>query len=239
MNTDEQSLIDGLFTRLQQAEKEGSARDAQADERIKGHVSAQPAAPYYMAQAILVQEAAIKRLSEQNQQLQTELQQARSQAAAPAQQGGGGFLSSIFGGGNRDVQQPARAVQPQGNGWREPARQAPAYQPPPQQNYAAPGAPAPAGGGFMRGALQTAAGVAGGVMLAQGISSLFHHDNPQEIVEVIKEEPAQASDSGGWNDSGDAQQVSNDSWNDQGGLADAGYDSSGDSGFFSDDDDFV
>ncbi|WP_286917764.1 MULTISPECIES: DUF2076 domain-containing protein [Pseudomonas] len=239
MNTDEQSLIDGLFTRLQQAEKEGSARDAQADERIKGHVSAQPAAPYYMAQAILVQEAAIKRLSEQNQQLQTELQQARSQAAAPAQQGGGGFLSSIFGGGNRDVQQPARAVQPQGNGWREPARQAPAYQPPPQQNYVAPGAQAPAGGGFMRGALQTAAGVAGGVMLAQGISSLFHHDNPQEIVEVIKEEPAQASDSGGWNDSGDAQQVSNDSWNDQGGLADAGYDSSGDSGFFSDDDDFV
>jgi len=239
MNTDEQSLIDGLFTRLQQAEKEGSARDAQADERIKGHVSAQPAAPYYMAQAILVQEAAIKRLSEQNQQLQTELQQARSQAAAPAQQGGGGFLSSIFGGGNRDVQQPARAVQPQGNGWREPARQAPAYQPPPQQNYAAPVAQAPAGGGFMRGALQTAAGVAGGVMLAQGISSLFHHDNPQEIVEVIKEEPAQASDSGGWNDSGDAQQVSNDSWNDQGGLADAGYDSSGDSGFFSDDDDFV
>ena len=91
MNTDEQSLIDGLFTRLQQAEKEGSARDAQADERIKGHVSAQPAAPYYMAQAILVQEAAIKRLSEQNQQLQTELQQARSQAAAPAQQGGGVF----------------------------------------------------------------------------------------------------------------------------------------------------
>ena len=91
----------------------------------------------------------------------------------------------------------------------------------------------------MRGALQTAAGVAGGVMLAQGISSLFHHDNPQEIVEVIKEEPAQASDNVGWNDSGDAQQVSNDSWNDQGGLADAGYDSSGDSGFFSDDDDFV
>lgn len=239
MNTDEQSLIDGLFTRLQQAEKEGSARDAQADERIKGHVSAQPAAPYYMAQAILVQEAAIKRLNEQNQQLQTELQQARSQATAPAQQGGGGFLSSIFGGGNRDAQQPARAVQPQGNGWREPARQAPAYQPPPQQNYAAPGAQAPAGGGFMRGALQTAAGVAGGVMLAQGISSLFHHANPQEIVEVIKEEPAQASDNGGWNDSGDAQQVSNDSWNDQGGLADAGYDSSGDSGFFSDDDDFV
>ncbi len=240
MNTDEQSLIDGLFTRLQQAEKEGSARDAQADERIKGHVAAQPAAPYYMAQAILVQEAAIKRLSEQNQQLQSELQQARSQSAAPAQQGGGGFLSSIFGGGNREAQQPARAVQSQGNGWREPARQAPAYQPPPQQNYAAPGAQAPAaGGGFMRGALQTAAGVAGGVMLAQGISSLFHHDNPQEIVEVIKEEPAQASDGGGWNESGDAQQVSNDSWNEQGGLADAGYDSGDDGGFMSEDDDFV
>jgi hypothetical protein len=238
MNTDEQSLIDGLFTRLKQAEAEGGARDAQADERIKGHVANQPAAAYYMAQAILVQEAAIKRLSEQNKQLQADLQQARSQAQSPAPQQSGGFLSSIFGGGNRDVQ-PAQPAQPSGSGWREPSRQAPAYQPPPQQNYA-PQGQAPAGGGFMRGALQTAAGVAGGVMLAEGISSLFHHNNPQEIVEVIKEEPAQAADTGGWNDTADNQQVSNDSWNDQGGLADTDYDSGGDEGgFFSNDDDYV
>jgi hypothetical protein len=93
----------------------------------------------------------------------------------------------------------------------------------------------------MRGALQTAAGVAGGVMLAEGISSLFHHDNPQEIVEIIREEPAPAADHGNdWGNDNSQQAVSdNNDWsNDSGGLSDTDY--SGDSGgFLSDDDDYV
>lgn len=79
--------------------------------------------------------------------------------------------------------------------------------------------------------MKTAAGVAGGVMLAQGISSLFHSNQqqPQEIVEVIKEEPAQVNDN--------ERLANNDSWNnnDQGGFADA--DDSDDSSFFGGDDD--
>lgn len=82
MNTEEQTLIDGLFGRLKQAEDPSQPRDAQAQACIEQHVRQQPAAPYYMAQAILVQEAAIKRLDEQNKQLQAELQQARAQAQA-------------------------------------------------------------------------------------------------------------------------------------------------------------
>ena len=93
----------------------------------------------------------------------------------------------------------------------------------------------------MRGALQTAAGVAGGVMLAEGISSLFHHDNPQEIVEIIREEPAPAADHGGdWGNDNNQQAVSdNNDWNDNsGGFSDTDY--SGDSGgFLPDDDDYV
>ncbi|NER66417.1 DUF2076 domain-containing protein, partial [Pseudomonas sp. MAFF212427] len=73
MNHEEQTLIDGLFGRLQQAEREGVPRDVQAQARIAEHLQQQASAPYYMAQAILVQEAAIKRLDEQNQQLQAEL----------------------------------------------------------------------------------------------------------------------------------------------------------------------
>jgi hypothetical protein len=240
MNTDEQTLIDGLFSRLKQAESDTAPRDAQADARIKEHVASQPAAPYYMAQAILVQEAAIKRLSEQNKQLQEQL--TKAQAQAPAAPSSGGFLSSIFGGGSRD-QAPA----PSSGGWREPGRPAYNQQPAPQQNYAAPPpsyappAPqAPAGGGFMRGALQTAAGVAGGVMLAEGISSLFHHDTqPQEIVEIIKEEPAAASDDS-WNQGGQEHMPGNESWanNDPGGFANSDLDG-GDGGGFFDDDEFV
>lgn len=247
MNTDEQSLIDGLFSRLRQAETEGSTRDTQAEQRIHEHVGKQPAAPYYMAQAILVQEAAVKRLDQMNQQLQAELEQARAaNAKAPAQSGG--FLSGIFGGGPEPLPAPAQPAS-SGGGWREPARgsappQPPQYQPGYQQPaYQQPGyaQPQAAGGGFMRGALQTAAGVAGGVMLAEGISSLFHRDNPQEIVEIIREEPAPAADHGGdWGNDNNQQAVSdNNDWNnDSGGLSDTDY--SGDSGgFLPDDDDYV
>lgn len=232
MNHEEQNLIDGLFAKLRQAETDGAARDAQAQAHIAGLVQQHPAAPYYMAQAILVQEAALKRLDEQNRQLQAELAEAKAKAtnAAPAQQGG--FLSSIFGSSSRPVpsQEPAaRAGTPapaSSGGWRDgPGSAAPqsSWGAPPAQAQAA-----PARGGassFLGGALQTAAGVAGGVMLAQGISSLFHHNSqPEEVVEVIKEEPAQVSDQSGWND--DSQQyVADDSnYSDDGG------------GFFSDDD---
>ncbi|MEN8640749.1 DUF2076 domain-containing protein [Pseudomonas sichuanensis] len=245
MNTEEQTLIDGLFGRLKQAEDPAQPRDAQAQACIEQHLRQQPAAPYYMAQAILVQEAAIKRLDEQNKQLEAELKQARAQVEATrssAGNGGGGFLSSIFGAGaGARSPEPQRSVAPppsSAGGWREPAPQA--YAPAqPQQGFGA--APAPARSGassFLGGAMQTAAGVAGGVLLAQGISSLFnHHSQPEEVVEVIKEEPAPASDTGGWNDQGGQQQVAdNGGWgSDQGGFADTDY-GSDDGGFFSDDD---
>ncbi|BBP67191.1 ABC transporter substrate-binding protein [Pseudomonas sp. Cab53] len=252
MNSEEQTLIDGLFSRLQQAEKDSAPRDAQAEARIKEHLASQPAAGYFMAQAILVQEAAIKRLDEQNrqlaqqvEQLQAELQQARSQAPASSS-GGGGFLSSIFGGSNRDSRPAPAPSAPVSGGWREPGR--PSFNSaPPQQGFSAPpsgyGAPqqqAPAASSFLGGALKTAAGVAGGVMLAQGISSLFHSgQQPQEIVEVIKEEPAQPVNDTGDNGWGDDQRVADNQayGNDSDGFSDADY--SDDGSFFGDDDSFV
>ena len=256
MNSEEQTLIDGLFTRLQQAEREAAPRDAQAQSLINEHIARQPLATYFMTQAILVQEAAIKSLDEQNkqltaqiQQLQAELQQAKAQTAAPAPSSGG-FLSSIFGGSARDPQPAPSQSAPvsSGGGWREPGRSSFGGQPP-QQNYGAPQqgyapqqqAPAAAGSSFLGGALKTAAGVAGGVMLAQGISSLFHNNQqPQEIVEVIKEEPAQVSDqsNNGWGD--DQRMAGNDSYsNDQGGFTDADYNDDSSSFFGGDDDSFV
>lgn len=253
MNSEEQTLIDGLFSRLQQAETEAAPRDAQAEARIKEHLTRQPAAGYFMTQAILVQEAALKSLDEQNKQLtqqvqrlQAELQSAKAQGGAPASSGGGGFLSSIFGGGNSRPAPSQSAAPSSTGGWREPAPQQSYQTPAPQQNfgaappnYAQQAAPA-AGNSFLGGALKTAAGVAGGVMLAQGISSLFHHNQaPEEIVEVIKEEPAQVADqsNNGW---GDDQRVADNgfSGNDQDGFSDADY-SSDNSSFFDDDDSFV
>ena len=214
MNSEEQTLIDGLFSRLQQAETDSAPRDAQAEARIKEHMARQPAVGYYMTQSILVQEHALQSLDAQNkqqaqqiQQLQDELQRAKATQPAPAS--GGGFLSSIFGGGSRE---PQPAPSNSGGGWREPAR--PAFgQPAPQQNYQPPQAPAaaPAGSGFLGGAMKAAAGVAGGVLRAEGISSLFHHNQQPQVVEEIIEQPAPASDQGNWGND-DQKFAGNDSW---------------------------
>ncbi|MBI6654346.1 DUF2076 domain-containing protein [Pseudomonas carnis] len=241
MNSEEQTLIDGLFSRLQQAETDSAPRDAQAEARIKEHMARQPAVGYYMTQSILVQEHALQSLDAQNkqqaqqiQQLQDELQRAKATQPAPAS--GGGFLSSIFGGGSRD---PQPAPSNSGGGWREPAR--PSFsQPAPQQNYQPAQAPAaaPAGSGFLGGAMKTAAGVAGGVLLAEGISSLFHHNQQPQVVEEIIEQPAPASDSGNWGND-DQKFAGNDSWgsNNADSFADSDY--SDDSSSFGDDDSFV
>jgi uncharacterized protein len=243
MNSEEQTLIDGLFSRLQQAETDSAPRDAQAEAQIKEHMTRQPAAGYYMTQSILVQEHALKSLDAQNkqqaqqiQQLQDELQRAKSAQPAPSSSGGG-FLSSIFGGGASRDSQPA--PNPSSGGWREPSRPSFNQQPAaPQQNYQQPAPAAPVGSGFLGGAMKTAAGVAGGVLLAEGISSLFHHNQQPQVVEEIIEQPAPASDQGGWGND-DQKFAGNDSWgsNNSDSFADSDY--SDDSSSFGDDDSFV
>lgn len=220
MNSEEQTLIDGLFSRLQQAEAGSAPRDAQAQARINEHLARQPAATYYMTQAILVQEAALKQLDQQNRQLQAELAQAKA-TPAPAPSGGS-FLSGLFGGSDRAPAAAPSAPSSTG-GWRDGPAAAPAAAPQPAP------APAASGSGFLGGALKTAAGVAGGVMLAEGISSLFsHHQQPQVIEEII-EQPTSASDSG-WG-SGNQQFANSGS-----GIEDVGLD---DDDLFSDDDSYV
>lgn len=191
MQNEEQRLIEGLFQRLKQAEQQSGTRDGQADRLIAEFVRQQPSAPYYMAQSMLIQEAALKRLHAQIQDLQNEVASLKNSQ----QSGNGSFLSSLFGGGKSQPQQPA-------NNWNS----APQQQPPQQQAAPTYAQPAPRSGGFMAGALQTAAGVAGGVVLADMLTSMFHHSQPQEIVNIIEQPIEQVSDvTGGQNFSNDFQ----------------------------------
>ncbi|PWV64497.1 DUF2076 domain-containing protein [Plasticicumulans acidivorans] len=141
MDVNEKAMIDDLFSRLQQAETKTGPRDAQAEGAIREALAKQPAAPYYMAQAMLVQEHALKQLNERVRQLETEM------ANRPA--GGGGFLSGLFGGGQQQQAMPSR-MQPQPG----PFQQAPRSS-------------------FLGGALQTAAGVAGGMLLGHALMGMF------------------------------------------------------------------
>ncbi|CCG86356.1 DUF2076 domain-containing protein [Erwinia piriflorinigrans] len=172
MQNQEQQLIESLFSRLKQAESQSAARDIAAEKLIQQQVQQQPGAPYYMAQTILIQEAALKQLNSRISELEARLNQAQQQQP---QQSSGGFLSGLFGGGSRSQPQASAPS----SGWGSPPAQAPQQQP-------AAAAPS-AGRGFLGGALQTAAGVAGGVVLADMLTSMFHHSQPEEIVNIINE----------------------------------------------------
>ncbi|AJR00508.1 DUF2076 domain-containing protein [Hafnia paralvei] len=182
----EQRVISDLFSRIQQAEAGSGPRDAEAERLIQECIAKQPAAPYYMAQAMLVQEAAIKRLNDQVNALQQQVTQLQSQP----RQSSGGFLAGLFGGGSET--RPTSAS----NSGSQPIPGAANYA---NSNYANNGyannsyannsyAAAPSrSGSFLSGALQTAAGVAGGVVIADMLTGMFRNSQPEEIVNVVED----------------------------------------------------
>lgn len=190
MSPEERQLLTGLLDRIRGAA--ATPRDPEAEALISDAVRTMPFAPYLLAQAVIVQDQALQAANGKIQDLE-----ARLRAAEPPQQaaGTGGFLGglgSLFGGGggNPPVRQVPSAPGPWG--------QQPSYAPPAPPSggpfggpSAGPWGAAPGGGGimggggggsFLQGALGTAAGVAGGVLLADSIRGLFGgHYNPMGI----------------------------------------------------------
>ncbi|WP_244490764.1 DUF2076 domain-containing protein [Aureimonas frigidaquae] len=193
MNDDERRLIEGLFTRLRSVERDASPRDAEAEGFIRQQLSAQPAAPYYMAQTIIVQEQALEAAQARIQALEEQSRQA-------GQSGGGGLLGSLFGGGQRPAGQGSGregAAMPAGSPWG--GRGAQGGQP-----QAQPAAPRQ-GGGFLAGAAQTAVGVAGGMMLGSMLGSMFGGAGEALAGEAGEAVDGVAEDAGfdGFDDGGD------------------------------------
>lgn len=234
MHAEEKNLIDGLFSRLRTAEGQSAPREAQAEALINEHIARQPAAPYYMAQAIIVQENAIQQLDARVKELEAQidsLKQAQAQAQAQPQQSSGGFLAGLFGGRSQPQPQPQpqaqplASAQPARSGWHEPAGASRFGQQPgfgQQAAYGQRGMPAQ-GGGFLSGALQTAAGVAGGMVLGNLLMDMFQGDEAEKVAEqapaeeapVAQEAPAMeeqyadggffGGDEGGFFDGGDEE----------------------------------
>jgi uncharacterized protein len=187
MTPQEQELITTLLTRLKNAGTE--PKDPDADALIRQAVAAQPDAPYYLAQTVLIQDLSLHNAQNRIAQLEQQLTDAQRQAARPATS----FLGSLF--GSRQATPPAPpssgSVPAAGPWTRAPqVAAAPPAQPwgQPQGGYRQPIGGQPmggggfmgggmagsgGGGGFLRSAAATAAGVAGGALLFQGIESLF------------------------------------------------------------------
>jgi len=177
MTPEERQLLTDLFERLRSAS--AAPRDPQAEAFINDSVRGQPYAPYVLAQTVIVQQHALEAAQQRLQELE-----AQSRAVAAPQQETS-FLGRLFGSGpSAPPPGPAPGRYDSSAYQRGPAGPQGGYAP--QQGYApqgggyAPqqsgpwGAPSGGGGGgFLSGALQTATGVAGGVLAANALGSLF------------------------------------------------------------------
>lgn len=134
-------------------------KDQEAEEFIRTHIGKRPDALYLMTQTVLIQNLALQHAQQQIQELQ-------KRSGAPAQVGSGSFLGQgALSGGSGSSQRGGPSGGQQ-------------YAPPPPPQYAPPTPTPPSPStqpSFLRGAAQTAAGVAAGALAFEGIQSLFSH----------------------------------------------------------------
>jgi len=158
MTPQERDLIQNVFDRLA---AHAGAKDAEADLLIANNLRRQPDAAYGLVQAVVMLEAGLQQAQARISDLQ------RQQSAAPA--AGGSFLGN---GGPWATSLPpsSQSVAPQAA-----APQPVYYQPTPlaAAQPASPWAQPVGGSSFLRNAATMAAGVAGGTLIAEGLTSLL------------------------------------------------------------------
>ncbi len=182
MDTTERQVIDDLFEKLRKVESQTAPRDREAEEHILRQIARQPAAPYYMAQTIVMQEQALTAATARIEEME------REREARPAS---GGFLGGLFGGGQAptsDRRAPAAVGDPRLAAYARRGRGA--------------GPWGGGGNGFLAGAMQTAVGVAGGMMLASALGSMFGADEAAAAEPDPAAEPAAEDDLSGGGDVG-------------------------------------
>ncbi|MFZ6645774.1 DUF2076 domain-containing protein [Undibacterium sp. TJN25] len=153
-------------------EVKGISKDADAQAMIAQAVSRQPDAAYLLVQRALLLDQAVANAQNQIAQLQTEVSDLRAAATRPERSG---FLDASGAWGNSALNRPSAPV---------PAFTPVLNNPPPAYGYPAPAQTMAApqqgffggNGGSMLGTVAaTAAGVAAGAFLFQGIGSLMGH----------------------------------------------------------------
>ena len=228
MSPEERQLLAGLFDRTRAAS--ANPRDKEAEAFIAEAVREQPYATYLLAQAVIVQDQALGAANEKLQQLEARVKELEAAQA----NGGGSFLGGLFGGGRpaapTSVPSTGAAPSPWGRQQAAPSPQQYA-----QSQYGQPmQQPQQQGGSFLKGALGAAAGVAGGMLLANSISGLFNQHSASNSLGIGS--GFGSGDSNQANLGGD--QGAGDSGGLMGGIFPASYnEASEDSGFFGSSDD--
>ncbi|MBB3963686.1 DUF2076 domain-containing protein [Rhizobium metallidurans] len=260
MSPEERQLLTALFERVRTAAS--TPRDREAEQLVDQNTREQPYSAYYLAQAVIVQEKGLEAAADRIRKLEDRVRQLEAdQSDSHKAEQGGGFLSSIFGGSQPPQQRqqttPTEGVSgPWGSAPRQQIRENQGFDTAPrmQQQPSGPWNPQmsspSAGGSFLQGALGTAAGVAGGMLLANSLSGIFGGNHMASLGLGSGASPASApteetvinnyyNNDGGQQASGDAdttRQVADNSDNDDSGLQQADYDNSDDG--FDDQSDF-
>jgi len=168
MTPQEMQALEGFLNQLTQAR--AGAKDPQADALIAEAVARQPDAAYLLVQHAMLLDHALASARTQITTLQSQLQAAQAGGASR-------FLDTENAWG---VHANANANPAAARPVMAPPPSAPAPLPPePQATPAQAARPGFLGGGFgsaLGGIATTAAGVAGGAFLFQGIESLFHRN---------------------------------------------------------------
>ena len=165
MTPQEMQALDMFLTQLTQARAE--AKDPQADARITQAVTQQPDAAYLLVQRAMLLDQALASARAQIATLQNQLEAAqagRNTSFMDSANNWGSHTTSAA--PNPGYAQPQAAPMPM----PAPAQPAPAQ--PVRPGFLSGGL-----GSTLGGIATTAAGVAGGALLFQGVENLFHHNS--------------------------------------------------------------
>ena len=157
-------MIGDLIDRVQKTQL--AEKDMDAEQMLQQGLGRNPDALYILAQTVLVQKYALEQAQAQLTQAKAQIEQMQQH---PEPKHATSFLGSLL--GRNDA--PASPPPPPPQQGYQPVPAYPQYAPvaaPPQ--YGSP--MGMGGGGFLQGALQTAAGVAAGALAFQGVESLMH-----------------------------------------------------------------
>ena len=88
MDARDREAIEELFQKIAEVERRSGPRDPEAEAFIRAKIAAHPAAAYYLAQTVIVQEEALNEAEHRIQELERSSQ--------------GGLLGGLFGGGRSE-----------------------------------------------------------------------------------------------------------------------------------------
>ena len=233
MTPDERQMLMDLFDRMRAHGPIEKDRDA--EQLIWNEVRQIPDSAYMLVQSVLVQEEALKAANARVEELEEQVRQ--MQSAGRGASDGGGFLrrggsasagqsANPWGSAARDRDdEPSRPASPWANSGRSGSRTVPPQQVPPMPQ-SQPQAQQRSGGGFLKSAMATAAGVAGGMILMDSIKNMMGMGNGSaqagENGDLGSNDPSAndvtpASQDFGNNDPGSFTETSDGGWGDSGG----------------------